>query len=195
MQDGGGVTPPKAEKTDSDAPPSSASQLLPLVYQELRKLASVRLGGEAANQTLQPTALVHEAWVRLVGKHGDAQFANRAHFFAAAAEAMRRILIDRARAKASRKRGGDWERVNLDHVDIASDANDETLLAVNEGLEKLAQENQRAAEIVKLRFFSGLTLEEAGEILEITERTAKRDWAFARAWLYEEMRATRQGGG
>jgi len=168
--------------------PNAAGELLSLVYDELRKLAAARMANEAAGHTLQPTALVHEAWLRLTGDDPKVQFANRAHFFAAAAEAMRRILIDRARRKSADKRGGGWERINLDGVDIASDANDDTLLLINESLEKLAQEEPQAAEIVKLRFFAGLTLEEAGQLLGFTERTAKRHWAFARAWLYDAMK-------
>jgi RNA polymerase sigma factor (TIGR02999 family) len=169
--------------------PNAASELLPLVYNELRKLAAARMANEAAGHTLQPTALVHEAWLRVTGDEPNVQFANRAHFFAAAAEAMRRILIDRARGKSADKRGGGWERINLDTIDIAADANDDTLLLINESLEKLAQEEPQAAEIVKLRFFAGLTLEEAGQLLGFTERTAKRHWAFARAWLYDAMKS------
>jgi RNA polymerase sigma factor (TIGR02999 family) len=147
---------------------------------------------EAAGHTLQPTALVHEAWLRLTENEPSTQFANRAHFFAAAAEAMRRILIDHARRKATGKRGHGWERLNLDNIEIAADADDDTLLLVNESLEKLAHEEPKAAEIVKLRFFAGLTLEEAGQLLGFTERTAKRHWAFARAWLYDAMKAARE---
>ena len=146
------------------------------------------MANEAAGHTLQPTALVHEAWLRLAGNDANAPFANRAHFFAAAAEAMRRILIERARHKASGKRGGDWQRLDLDKVELAADADGDTLLLVNAAIEKLEKENAKAAEVVKLRFFAGLTLDEAGEVLGVTERTAKRYWAFARAWLYDEMR-------
>ena len=174
----------RAQHGDSNA----ARELLPLVYEELRKLAAVRMANEAAGHTLQPTALVHEAWVRLTGNDPNVQFANRAHFFAAAADAMRRILIDRARRKSAGKRGGDWERINLDNVEVAIDADDDTLLLVNEALDKLAREEPRAAEIVKLRFFAGLTLEESGQLLGFTERTAKRHWAFARAWLFDAMK-------
>jgi RNA polymerase sigma factor (TIGR02999 family) len=166
----------------------NASELLPLVYDELRKLAGARMANEAAGHTLQPTALVHEAWLRLAGSDANASFANRAHFFAAAAEAMRRILIERARRKGAEKRGGDWQRLDLDKVQIATDADDYTLLLVNEALEKLEKEDASAAEIVKLRFFGGLTLDEAGDVLGVTGRTAKRYWAFARAWLFDEMR-------
>jgi len=170
--------------------PTAAEQLLPLVYEELRKLAAARMANESADHTLQPTALVHEAWLRLAGTDAQVQFANRAHFFAAAAEAMRRILIERARRKGAGKRGGDWQRIDLDKVEIATDADDDTLLLVNEALEKLAQEDAPSAEIAKLRFFGGLTLEEAGQVLGVTDRTAKRYWAYARAWLFDEMRQT-----
>ena len=170
--------------------PTAADQLLPLVYEELRKLAAARMANESAGHTLQPTALVHEAWLRLAGKDADVQFANRAHFFAAAAEAMRRILIERARRKSAEKRGGDWQRIDLDKVDVAVDADDDTLLLVNEALEKLAQEDANAAEMAKLRFFGGLTLEEAAQVLGVTKRTADRYWAFARVWLFDEMRRT-----
>jgi RNA polymerase sigma factor (TIGR02999 family) len=169
---------------------SAAEQLLPLVYEELRKLAAVRMANESAGHTLQPTALVHEAWLRLVGEDVSVQFANRAHFFAAAAEAMRRILIDRARRKGAGKRGGDWQRIDLDKVEVAVDADDDTLLLVNEALEKLTQEDVKAAEMAKLRFFGGLTLEEAAHVLGVTERTANRYWAFARVWLFDEIRRT-----
>jgi len=170
--------------------PTAAEQLLPLVYEELRKLAAARMANEAAGHTLQPTALVHEAWLRLAGNDANAPFANRAHFFAAAAEAMRRILIERARRKGAGKRGGDWQRIDLDKVEIAIDADDDTLLLVNEALEKLAQEDASAAEVAKLRFFGGLTLEEAAQVLGVTEWTANRYWAFARVWLFDEMRQT-----
>jgi RNA polymerase sigma factor (TIGR02999 family) len=169
---------------------TAAEQLLPLIYDELRKLAAARMANESAGHTLQPTALVHEAWLRLAGKDADVQFANRAHFFAAAAEAMRRILIERARRKGAEKRGGDWQRIDLDKVDVAVDADDDTLLLVNEALEKLAQEDANAAEVAKLRFFGGLTLEEAAQVMGVTKRTADRYWAFARVWLFDEMRRT-----
>ena len=143
--------------------PQASGQLLPLVYEELRKLAAVRMANEAAGHTLQPTALVHEAWLRLAGNDAQLQFANRAHFFAVAAEAMRRILIERARRKSTEKRGGSWQRIGLDKVDIAANADDETLLLVNEALEKLSLEHAKAAEIAKLRFSGGLKLEEAAQ--------------------------------
>ncbi|MCW5551603.1 MAG: sigma-70 family RNA polymerase sigma factor [Verrucomicrobiae bacterium] len=168
--------------------PQAAEELLPLVYEELRKLATARMANEAAGHTLQPTALVHEAWLRLTGNGAQVPFANRAHFFAAAADAMRRILIDRARRNGAGKRGGNWERLDLDKVELAIEADDDTLLLVSEALDKLAQHDPKAAGIVKLRFFGGLTLDEAGQVLGVTDRTAKRYWAFARAWLYDELR-------
>ena len=171
--------------------PKAADQLLPLVYDELRKLAVVRMANEKPGQTLQPTALVHEAWLRLTHDDPNTHFANRPHFFAAAAEAMRRILVDRARAKATGKRGGGWQRINLDKVEIAADVDDDTLVLVSELLEKLAHEEPKVAEVVKLRFFAGLTLEEIGQALGFTERTAKRHWAFARAWLYDAMKSAK----
>ena len=167
--------------------PKAAEELLPLVYGELRKLATAKMAHEAPGQTLQPTALVHEAWLRLTAEE-NVKWDGRAHFFSAAAEAMRRILIERARRKSAEKRGGRWQRIDLDQVDLATDADDDTLLLVNESLDKLAEEDSKAAEIVKLRFFGGLTLEEAGRVLGVTDRTAKRYWAFARAWLYDELR-------
>ena len=172
--------------------PNAASELLPLVYDELRKLAAARMSNETAGHTLQPTALVHEAWFRLTRDEPNTPFANRAHFFAAAAEAMRRILVEHARRKATGKRGGKWERLSLDKIEIAVDADDDTLLLVNESLEKLAKEQPKAAEIVKLRFFAGLTLEEAGQVMGFTDRTAKRHWAFARAWIYDAMKTARE---
>jgi RNA polymerase sigma factor (TIGR02999 family) len=168
--------------------PRAAAELLPLVYDELRKLAAAKMAHEAAGQTLQPTALVHEAWLRLSGVDNP-KFQNRAHFFAAAAEAMRRILIENARRKHALKRGAGAERVDLDQVDSAIHADDETLLAVNEALEKLEREDPDAAQLIKLRFFAGMTNEEAGQALGISERTAKRYWSFARAWIYQELRA------
>jgi RNA polymerase sigma factor (TIGR02999 family) len=173
----------RAEQGDLQA----AEELLPLVYEELRKLAIARMAQEQPGQTLQPTALVHEAWLRLVGDPG-ARFEGRGHFFAAAAEAMRRILIDRARQKLSLKRGARAERVNLDDIDVAAAADDDTLLALDEAMEKLAQEDPESAAFIKLRFFAGLTNDEAARALGIPERTARRHWSFARAWLYREIR-------
>jgi RNA polymerase sigma factor (TIGR02999 family) len=160
--------------------------LLSLVYEELRKLAASRMANEAAGHTLQPTALVHEAWLRLV-RGDDKGFENRAHFFAAAAEAMRRILIDHARRKSARKRGGSLERVDLEQIDVPAMAEDDTLLRVNESLDALASEDAKAAELVKLRFFGGLSVEEAAGVLGVTDRTARRYWRFARAWLLDAL--------
>ena len=169
----------------------AAQDLLPLVYEELRKLAAHKMANEAPGQTLQPTALVHEAWLRLVGTENP-QFEGRGHFFAAAAEAMRRILIDRARQKHSLKRGAGAARVNLEDIEVASAADDDTLLAVDEALTKLAREDPDSAEFIKLRFFAGMTNDEAAQALGIPERTARRHWSFARAWLFREIQ--RQAG-
>jgi len=166
--------------------PKAASQLLPLVYEVLRKLAAHRMAQEQPGQTLQPTALVHEAWLRLVGD-ANPRFDGRGHFFAAAAEAMRRILIDRAREKMSLKRGARAERVNLEDLEVAIAADDETLLALDDALGKLAKEDPDSAKFIQLRFFSGLTNDEAAGALGIPERTARRHWSFARAWLYREL--------
>jgi len=168
--------------------PKAADELLPLVYGELRKLAASRMAHEAPNQTLQPTALVHEAWLRLVGKDNP-QFANRAHFFAAAAEAMRRILIEKARRKKAIRHGGSHQRVDMEDLEVAAPSNDDELLAVNEALDKLAAQNKVEAELVKLRYFVGMTLEEAAEVLGISARTADNYWAHARAWLFREIKA------
>jgi RNA polymerase sigma factor (TIGR02999 family) len=168
--------------------PKAADQLLPLVYEEMRKLAAAKLANESPGQTLQPTALVHEAWLRLVG-HGPAQEWNgRGHFFGAAAEAMRRILVERARRKARIRHGGQLERVDLDSVDIASECSDDQVLAVNEALEKLAQHDAVGAKLIELRFFLGVPHGEAAKMLGLPERTATRVWAFARAWLHEELK-------
>ena len=166
----------------------AADELLPLVYEELRKLAAHKMAAELPGQTLQPTALVHEAWLRL---GGDAQPAwkNRGHFFAAAAEAMRRILVQRARRRTAWKRGGGMERVSLDEMEIPLVvADDERLLAVDEALEKLAAIHPRKAELVKLRYFTGMTFEEAASVLGIAVPTAKEWWAYARAWLAVALR-------
>jgi len=175
-----------AASQDGAAP---AEALLPLVYEELRKLAANRMSHEAAGHTLQPTALVHEAWLRLVRVEGQT-YANRAQFFAAAAEAMRRILIDHARRKSARRHGGGMKRVDVEQIDLPAKADDDTLLDVNESLDALAGEDPKAAELVKLRFFGGLSVEEAALILGVTDRTARRYWRFARAWLLDAL--TRQ---
>jgi RNA polymerase sigma factor (TIGR02999 family) len=167
----------------------AASELLPLVYEELRRLAAHKLANEAPGQTLQPTALVHEAWLRLV-RPDSQHFDNRGHFFAAAAEAMRRILIDRARRKAAQRHGGGLERVDLELIDLPEKASDDLLLRVDAALESLSSEDARAAELIKLRFFAGLTMEQAAQALGITDRTARRDWRFARAWLHNVLKAS-----
>ena len=169
--------------------PSAAEQLLPLVYDELRKLAGQRLAQEKPGQTLQATALVHEAYIRLVDVDKAQHWNSRGHFFAAAAEAMRRILVDQARRKQRLKRGGPQERLSLDEIDIAIETQPEELLRVHEALERLAQEDALKAELVKLRFFVGLGIAETAEILGISATTAKRHWAFARAWLYDELKS------
>jgi len=164
----------------------AADALLPLVYDELRRLAAHRMAGEAPGQTLQATALVHEAWLRL-GGDDQPSWQNRAHFFAAAAEAMRRILIDNARRKNYLRHGGGAERVNLDGLDLAASVDDEQLLALNEALDHLAAHDATKAQVVKLRFFAGLTNEQVARVLNVSEPTVKRHWAYARAWLFREM--------
>jgi RNA polymerase sigma factor (TIGR02999 family) len=166
---------------------SAASELLPQVYEELRRLAANKLANEAPGQTLQTTALVHEAWLSLAGKT-DSQWKNRAHFLAAAADAMRHILIDNARRKQRVRHGGGLQRVNLDQVELAAATDDETLLRVDEALRKFAAEDPAKAQLVKFRYFAGLSIPEAAEALGMSESTAKRAWAYARAWLYEELR-------
>jgi len=170
--------------------PKAAAELLPLVYDELRKLAAQRMAHEAVGQTLQPTALVHEAWLRLVGNQ-QPRFDDRGHFFAAAAEAMRRILIENARRKARLKRGGAWERVNLEDIQVAVETDPATLLSIDLALDKLHREHAEKAELVKLRFFAGLTLPEAAKVMNLSETTAKRYWTFARAWLHSELAGDR----
>ena len=162
--------------------PQGAEQLLLLVYDELRKLAAAKMAQEAPGQTLQATALVHEAWLKLAGSKRQ-EWRGRAHFFAAAAEAMRRILIDKARRKASRKRGADPVRESLDTSAIALRAPSAEMVAVHEALDALAQEDAMAAEVVKLRYFVGMTIPEIADALDLAPRTADRHWAFARAWL------------
>jgi len=168
----------------------AADELLPLVYEELRKLAAYKMTNEAPGQTLQATALVHEAWLRLAGTDNPS-FEGRAHFFGAAAEAMRRILIERARRKAAQRHGGGQQRLDIQEIDIAAAADDDRLLAIDEALDKLAALDKQKAELVKLRYFAGMTLDEAAEALRISKPTAKRWWAYARAWLYSEIRQTR----
>ena len=179
----------RAEHGDPDA----ADRILPLVYDELRKLAAAKMARESTGQTLQPTALVHEAWLRL---GGDAQpkWQNRAHFFAAAAEGMRRILIDNARRKHRVRHGGELEKVSASATgfDVANpELDDAELLRLNDALDRLSAHDARKAELVKHRYFVGLTLEEAAEVMGISERTAKRDWTYARTWLFGEMKKSR----
>jgi RNA polymerase sigma factor (TIGR02999 family) len=175
--------------------PHAAEQLLPLVYEELRHLAALRLAQEAPGQTLQATALVHEAYLRLVkpgsggrGPPEEQHWDGRGHFFAAAAEAMRRILINRARDRGRRKRGGGWRRLRLEHIDLSVIDPPDELLDLNDAVDQLAQVDPVCAELVKLRFFAGLTLEEAAEAMGVVRRTADRYWAFARSWLYAALR-------
>lgn len=167
--------------------PKAAEELLLLIYEELRRLAAARMANEASGNTPQPTVLVHEAWLRLVGPDGEARFQNRAHFFGAAAEAMRRILIERARRKRAARHGAGQQRVDIQKVDIASSADDDQLLAVSEALDKLAVEHKVEAELVKLRYFVGLTNDEGAEVLGIAPRTAKYYWTHACAWLFREI--------
>jgi len=166
--------------------PTAAEQLLPLVYEELRRLAAHKMANEAAGQTLQPTALVHEAWLRLVGNQ-EQQWNGRAHFFGAAAEAMRRILIENARRKGAQRHGGGQVKLDIQEIEIATAPKDDELLALSDALEKFAVRDKQKAELVKLRYFVGLTTEEAAQVLGISVPTADRWWNFSRAWLYEEI--------
>ena len=175
----------KVQDGDSNA----AEKLLPLVYKELRKLAAARLAREKPGQTLQATALVHEAYVRLVGGEAERTWEGRGHFFAAAAEAMRRILVEQARRKMSARRGGGLRRVELLDEDLAGPPGDERILALDEALIRLAQVRPQAARLVQLRFFAGLTVEEAAQTIGISSRSARRVWVFAQAWLRREMQS------
>jgi RNA polymerase sigma factor (TIGR02999 family) len=172
-----------AQKGDRNA----AEELLPLVYNELRRMAGHKLSRELPGQTIQATVLVHDAWMSLAGPE-NALWASRRHFFASAAEAMRRLLVDNARRKKSLKRGSGQPKLDLDRVEVAIDTDENHLIAVNDALDRLADEQPAAAELVKLRFFIGLSQKEAATLLDISERTAKRYWAFARARLYEEIK-------
>ena len=178
----------RVEKGDEQA----ADRLLPLVYDELRKLAAARMAAETPGQTLQATALVHEAWLRLGGDSQPA-WQNRAHFFAAAAEAMRRILIDNSRRRRAERHGGAVEKVsaNATGFDVAAPVNDEEILLVHEALEGLAAHSPRKAELVKMSYFVGMTFSEIAQVMGITTRTAERDWAYARAWLFNEVERLR----
>jgi RNA polymerase sigma factor (TIGR02999 family) len=171
------------ERGESDA----AEALLPLVYEELRKLAAHRLAREEPGQTLRATALVHEAYLRLVGEDGRSGWNGRGHFFGAAAEAMRRILVESARRKGRVRHGGGRRPVSLDRLDLAGDEASRAILDLNEALDKLEVEEPSVAELVKLRYFAGLTAEQAAEALGISIRTANRDWAYAKAWLFQQL--------
>ncbi len=164
----------------------AASELLPIVYEELRNLARSRMARESGEQTLQATALVHEAYLKLV-KNGDPAWENKAHFFGAAAEAMRRILIDRARKKKSEKHGGEMKRVQLEGLDLSGELEDEQLLELNEVLERFEKKDAEAAQLVKLRFFAGLSLRDVAKVMGMSERTSHRVWAYARTWLFAEL--------
>jgi RNA polymerase sigma factor (TIGR02999 family) len=168
----------------------ASDELLPLVYDELRRLAAARMAQEAAGQTLQPTALVHEAWLRMV-KDGERNWQNRAHFFGAAAEAMRRILIENARRKSRLKRGGDQARIDIEQLELAATTPDDKVLLIDDALERLQAEDPEKARIVVLKFFGGLTNQEVAENLGVTERTVERQWAFAKAWLFRSIHEQR----
>jgi RNA polymerase sigma factor (TIGR02999 family) len=170
--------------------PKAAEELLPLVYEELRRLAALKMANERPGHTLQATALVHEGWLRVAGSDRQ-QWRGREHFFAAAAEAMRRILIEKARRRARLKRGGNLEQVDLDDLPISAPERDETLLEMDQALDQLEKEDPEKARIVKLKFFVGLTNHEVAESLAVTERTVERAWAYAKAWLFRVMREQR----
>ena len=170
--------------------PAASEQLLPLVYEELRKLASHRLALEKSGQTLQATALVHEAYLRLVGNESDVQWNSRGHFFAAAAEAMRRILVENARRKNRVKHGGDRERVEIEMASLPTRMTSDELVSLDEALEKLRQEDPVKAQLVTLRYFGGMTIEQASEVLNISRVTAHRYWVYARAWLNQQITGT-----
>jgi RNA polymerase sigma factor (TIGR02999 family) len=172
--------------------PRAANELLPLVYSELRKLAASKMANEQPNQTLQPTTLVHEAWLRLTGNE-NIKWNGRAHFFGAAAEAMRRILIDNARRKQAARRGGGAQRLDVDEIEIAAPAKEDELLAVNDALEELGTVDKPKAELVKLHYFVGLTMEECAGVLGISVPTARRWWNYARAWLYQKIQSDDRG--
>jgi RNA polymerase sigma factor (TIGR02999 family) len=186
MSDAGHVT--RLLNSIDRGDPLAAEELLPLVYQELRRLASQRLGHEKPGQTLQATALVHEAYLRLVDVEHQQRWNSRGHFFTAAAEAMRRILVENARRKHSLKRGGGMEQVELNNeAEIAAGEAPEDLIFLNDALDRLAAKDSQAAALVKLRYFAGLTVPEAAEALDVSQRTAERIWTFAKAWLYREL--------
>jgi RNA polymerase sigma factor (TIGR02999 family) len=167
--------------------PRASAELLPLVYDELRRLATVRLAHEKPGQTLQPTALVHEAYLRLVGGENPQSWSGRGHFFIAAAESMRRILVETARRKQQLGRGGDRQRIPLDAAEVAADAPSADVLALDESLARLAEHDPAAARLVNLRYFAGMTMPQAAEALGIPLRTAERNWTYARTWLHRDM--------
>ena len=167
--------------------PQAARDLLPVVYDELRRLAAQRLTHETPGQTFEATALVHEAYLRLVGNDPQRPWNGRGHFFAAAAEAMRRILVENARRKHRYRHGGGLDRIDLDRIDLAADQASDELLALSEALDRLAVEEPTVAQVVKLRYFAGLSIEEAASVLGVSVRTANRHWAYARAWLFQEL--------
>jgi RNA polymerase sigma factor (TIGR02999 family) len=190
------VTSISIATSEPQSPPAVVAQdLLPAVYQELRRLAAHKMASAAGGQTLQPTALVHEAWMRLAGGDNGVQFHSRTHFFSAAAEAMRHILIDRARRKQALRHGGGQQRLDADEVEIAAPTADGELLAVNQALDRLQELDPAKAEVVKLRYFAGLTIEETAATLGISAPTVKRRWAMARAWLFQEIHAWGEEGG
>lgn len=167
----------------------ASEELLPLVYHELRQLAAARMAQESAGQTLQATALVHEAWLRMVGE-GDRTWQNRAHFFGAAAEAMRRILVENARRKSRLKRGGGQVRLDIEDLDLAAATPDDKVLLMDDALEQLKAEDPEKARLVVLKFFGGMTNQEVAESMGVTERTVERQWAYAKAWLFQKIQAT-----
>jgi RNA polymerase sigma factor (TIGR02999 family) len=171
--------------------PTAARELLPLVYEQLRASAAQRMAAERSGHTLQPTALVHEAYLRLVGQ-GHTTWDGRAHFYAAAADAMRRILIEHARRRGRQKRGGDWRRVTMDSVDLAQEITPlEEILSVDDAIRRLEARDERLAKIVRLRFFAGLSVQEIADALGVTDRTVRREWVLARAWLYRDLTGDR----
>jgi len=180
-------TPSPEELFEGSVSDADSEQLLPLVYEQLRRLATVHLARESPGQTLQPTALVHEAYVRLTESSSGQQWEHPGHFFAAAAESMRRILVESARRKQTLKRGGKLQRVDVDVDALPEPSPFDDILALDEALSRLVATSPAAAEVVKLRYFAGLTSEETAEALEISDATARRHWAYARAWLYREM--------
>jgi RNA polymerase sigma factor (TIGR02999 family) len=184
---------PQSQKPLEPGGPRSAEELLPLVYAELRRLAAHKLSQERPGQTLQATALVHEAWLRLAGAENQ-KWDGQRHFFGAAAEAMRRILIENARRKQRQKRGGGWERVDVDQIELAEPLTSDQLLALDEALTELTRRDSPAAELVRLRFFAGLTQQQAADLLGVSRRTADRTWAYARAWLFQQIAGNDKSG-